>query len=96
MFLFLQGNRSAKLKQSKLDVRREQWLSQGLISRAPYLFFFFFVFPIMFDFGCCWVGPGDLGVWGGGGIGILGFNLPSNSVHCIGGVCLKRAILFLL
>lgn len=58
--------------------------------------FFFFVFPIMFDFGCCWVGPGDLGVWGGGGIGILGFNLPSNSVHCIGGVCLKRAILFLL
>lgn len=67
MFLFLQGNRSAKLKQSKLDVRREQWLSQGLISRAPYLFFFFFVFPIMFDFGCCWVGPGDLGVWGGGG-----------------------------
>lgn len=94
MFLFLQGNRSAKLKQSKLDVRREQWLSLGLISRAPYLFFLF-VFPIMFDFGCCWVGPGDLG-GGGGEIGILGFNLPSNSVHCIGGVCLKRTILFLL
>lgn len=70
VFLFLQGNRSAKLKQSKLDVRREQWLSLGLISRAPYLFFLF-VFPIMFDFGCCWVGPGDLG--GGGGNWDLGF-----------------------
>jgi hypothetical protein len=36
----LQGNRSAKLKQSKLDVRREQWLWQGPISHPipNYLF----------------------------------------------------------
>lgn len=27
--LVVQGNRSAKLKQCKLDARREQWLSQG-------------------------------------------------------------------
>ena len=27
---FLQTNRLAKLKQSKLDVRREQWLSRGI------------------------------------------------------------------
>lgn len=32
----MQGNRSsAKLKQCKLDARREQWLSQGLISCLP-------------------------------------------------------------
>lgn len=43
----MQGNRSsAKLKQCKLDARREQWLSQGLISCLPCgdvrLIFFFF------------------------------------------------------
>lgn len=27
--LVVQGNRAAKLKQCKLDARREQWLSQG-------------------------------------------------------------------
>ena len=30
VFIGLQTNRLAKLKQSKLDVRREQWLSHGM------------------------------------------------------------------
>lgn len=30
-------NRSAKLKQCKLDARREQWLSQGISKISPFL-----------------------------------------------------------
>lgn len=36
-----QTNRSAKLKQCKLDARREQWLSQGIFLSMPSVFFFF-------------------------------------------------------
>lgn len=32
-----QANRSAKLKQCKLDARREQWLSQGISKISPFL-----------------------------------------------------------
>lgn len=65
------------------------------LSRSLSVFFFLFsqsclILDVVGSAQVIWV------CGGGGGIGILGFNLPSNSVHCIGGVCLKRAILFLL
>lgn len=61
------------------------------LSRSLSVFFLFSQSCLILDV----VGSAQV-IWVGGKIGILGFNLPSNSVHCIGGVCLKRAILFLL
>lgn len=42
-----QTNRAAKLKQSKLGLRREQWLSQGMILKDPIFNFRFLRFLIL-------------------------------------------------
>lgn len=68
----MQANRYAKLKQCKLDARREQWLSQGIcvwICRMGFLIPFCWGFGLMEGFG-----DGKREGWGAEGIylGVFG------------------------
>jgi hypothetical protein len=52
---FLQVHRAAKLKQCKLDARREQWLAQGSSRKLLLVSFLFFLicWDIFLGFGLC-------------------------------------------
>lgn len=46
----LQSNKAAKLKQSKLDARRKQWISQGLFKTNKKMGFLFVCFDVYVGF----------------------------------------------
>lgn len=51
LFCILQSNKAAKLKQSKLDARRKQWISQGLLNNNKFeRWFFVCLFVLIFSF----------------------------------------------